>query len=601
MCEIMEAALGYAKSGWRVFPLRPASKMPNSPNGFKDATTDLDLIEQWWKINPQDNIGIATGLGLYLLDIDGPNGEESLNGLLEKNEPLPKTLTAITGKGRHFFFSYDGRLGNTASKLGKGIDTRGEGGYVVAPPSIHPDGRRYKWLNEGTPLAPLPKWIVTALNTTWIAPKYTPSPYVTNMHPFVRRVWESAQERLWNATQGCRNDELNREAFLMGGWIGSGSISRDTVESGFREIALAKGLSPSEISKTMESGISRGMLSPIYVPDERVFAHDNIHQQNARLAEGTINIQRGSSFGRSGVSFFWNKRIPLGKLTILAGNGGIGKSFLTLSLAAHVTAGTQLLDVENNTLDGEVLFCSYEDDIEDAIGPRADRLGVDLDRTHFITSVDTEHGPRDFGPQDVPRIIDYLKQCPEIKLIIIDPLGSFMGAGTDSSAENQMRSVLGTLVKAAKETNAAVIMVAHRNKQKLEAGYTAEDLVKSICGSQGIAAISRSVLLVERDEEDLRWVKHVKSNYARLCPDVSYTFDDDGFTWNSIHRTPRDLAYWLERLLKDNNGAMSMNKIYEWGLMQNRSEEEINIAQAKLGVDISPIDGKDFMWKLKNT
>lgn len=604
----LEAAKDYASRNWPVHPLKPQSKMPNSPNGFKDATTDLELIEKWWSEHPNDNIGVATGLGLYVVDVDGPVGQQSLNDLVKEHGPLPETLIAQTGKGTHYFFFYDenetgGKLGNTtgrSGKLGLGIDTRGDGGFVVVSPSIHPSGASYSWLNEGTSLAQLPSWIVEAVRkVTWVKPTYSVSPYNTNLHPYTRRIFEASQERLWNAAPGFRNDELNREAFLMGGWIGSGSISRDMVENKFKDIALAKGLEPKEIMRTLASGIDKGMQLPTYVPDERRFDHDNINQQNARLAEGTINVQKGSSFGRSGVSFFWNKRIPVGKLTIFAGQNGIGKSFTTLALAAHATAGVPLLDATDTSLDGEVLFCSYEDDVEDSIGPRADLLGVDMERTHFITSVDTEHGPRDFGPQDVPRIIDYIKQCPEIKLVIIDPLGSFMGAGTDSNAENQMRAVLSTLTKAANETRAAIIMVAHRNKQSLDENPSPEDLVKSICGSQGIAAIARSVLMVERDKEtDLRWVKHVKSNYSRLCPDISYTFDDDGFAWHKIRYSPADLAFWLKGVLKKNNGISRLTDLAFLAESQGKTEEDLKIAGEKLGVEIVNMEGQ-FLWKLR--
>lgn len=596
MDSLKEAAIKYAAKGWGVHPLKPKSKYPNSPNGFHDCTTDPEVAQKWWNENPDDNIGVATNGECYVLDIDGPIGSQSLNDLVNQHGPLPETLMAKTGKGIHYFFDDGGELGNTASKLGKGIDTRGTGGFVVVAPSIHPDGGTYEWLNEGTPLAPLPKWIKDTLSIThWVAPRYTPAAYATNMHPYVRRVWEGSQERLGRAISGNRNETLNHEAFLMGGWIASNSIDRSTVENRFYEIALAIGLAPKEARNTIASGIDKGMMSPIYVPETKVYAHDNEFQQRARVSEGTINIQKGSSFGRSGVSFFWNNRIPVGKLTIIGGRSGIGKSFLTLSLAAHVTNGTDLIDVAGHPLDGEVLFCSYEDDIEDSIGPRADSLDVDMNRCHFIEGVSTEHGPRDFGPQDVPRIVDYMKSCPEIKLVIIDPLGSFVGAGTDSNAENQMRSVLQTLTRAGKETGAAIVMVAHRNKQMLE-NPTNDDLVLSITGSQGISAIARSVLLVERDDNDIRWVKHVKSNYSRLSPQVSYTFDDRGFRWDKIKRSGNDLAYWLQRNLR--SGALDVNEIFTRALADGITEAEVGIARDKLDVNILGAEGA-YRWELK--
>lgn len=141
------AALYYASLGWPVFPLVPREKLPlfskkSGGHGVKDATADADQVTAWWTQHPDANIGIATGgtSGLYVVDIDGEEGEA---GLARYGE-LPLCPESHTGKGRHLLFRHpDGR--NTAGKLGPKIDTRGEGGYIVAPPSVHPNGHRYRW------------------------------------------------------------------------------------------------------------------------------------------------------------------------------------------------------------------------------------------------------------------------------------------------------------------------------------------------------------------------------------------------------------------------------------------------------------------------
>jgi hypothetical protein len=142
------AALYYAGLGWPVFPLVPREKIPlfskkNGGHGVKDATTDADQVTAWWSDYPDANIGLATGgpSALYVVDIDGEEGEAALL----RYGALPLTPESHTGKGRHLLFHYpEGR--NTASRLGPKIDTRGEGGYIVAPPSIHPNGGRYRWV-----------------------------------------------------------------------------------------------------------------------------------------------------------------------------------------------------------------------------------------------------------------------------------------------------------------------------------------------------------------------------------------------------------------------------------------------------------------------
>ena len=142
------AALYYASLGWPVFPLVPREKIPLFPKrdggrGVKDASTDHEQITAWWTSHPDANIGIATGgaSALYVVDIDGEAGEAALS----RYGALPPCPESHTGKGRHLLFRYpDGR--NSAGRLGPKIDTRGEGGYIVGPPSVHPNGHRYRWL-----------------------------------------------------------------------------------------------------------------------------------------------------------------------------------------------------------------------------------------------------------------------------------------------------------------------------------------------------------------------------------------------------------------------------------------------------------------------
>jgi hypothetical protein len=602
---LRDAAIQYAKMGWHIFPLGFKSKMPaiskaDGGNGLNDATNDIARIERYWNNHPSCNIGVNVGASnLYVVDVDGERGESSLEDLLKEHGPFPDTLIAITGKGFHYFFKMpEGlSLGNTASSLGPGIDTRGVGGYVVAPPSLHPDGCLYEWKEEGLACAELPKWILDKVQKpVYLPPTYTPSIYSINVHPYVRRVWEGVQVTLRSAQHGERNNALNIAAVKMGHWIASNSIDRGRVEQELTLIAQDLGLADLEIQKTMESGIEAGMKIPAYPPDNRQFQHENTSQSDARVSEGVISIQRGSSFGRKEVKYLWGKRIPIGMLTVLAGPSGIGKSFISLALAANITAGVPLLD-EGTHVDGEVLFCSYEDEVESTIGPRADGLGVDLDRCHFITGVTTEHGERQFGPQDVPRIIDFLKGCPQLKLIVIDPLGSFLGGGVDVNSENEARAVLGTLVKAASETDTAVLMVAHFNK-----GSDSPDPLHRIAGSQGITALPRSVLAVEWGEDKERLVKHLKSSTSAEAPTIGYHFDGK-FNWTRIIREASQCKDWLQRTLRLAGGTMAVDEIYEKARMYGLTDDELDLARDMVDpiIDAPPqyTKGKPATWTLR--
>lgn len=200
--KAVDYALQYAALGWHVFPVHSIRKIKGerlctcddakctqqgkhpysklAPNGLKNATTDEKQIRQWWEIAPHANIGIATGKasGIVVVDVDtnelkGKRGEVTLAALEEKHGELPETVAAITGSGgMHYVFAYpDGvkKLKSASDALGKDIDSRADGGYIVAAPSLHISGRRYHWEGssdptEGAQLAPLPDWIAAMLS-----------------------------------------------------------------------------------------------------------------------------------------------------------------------------------------------------------------------------------------------------------------------------------------------------------------------------------------------------------------------------------------------------------------------------------------------------
>ena len=187
MSSAATLALAYALRGWRVIPLHSPSgdacscgradcksvgKHPRTTNGLKDATTDREQIRRWFADMPDANVGIVTGRasGVVVLDVDvDKSGDDTLRELEDAYGALPDTVEAVTGGGgRHIFFAYpDEPIANSAGRLGKGLDIRGDGGYVVAAPSLHRSGHLYMWeassLPSKTPLAPMPGWILGLL------------------------------------------------------------------------------------------------------------------------------------------------------------------------------------------------------------------------------------------------------------------------------------------------------------------------------------------------------------------------------------------------------------------------------------------------------
>lgn len=176
--KIFQSALDYAALGWHVFPIfdvigggvctcplgancTDAGKHPRNHQGLNAATTDVEKIEAWFGLGcPSSNIGIRTGeiSDLTVIDIDvGEKGGSLTWAKLIEGPGQPLTLMVTTGSGgMHFYFKYNSALPTKQNALGKGVDCRNDGGYVVAPPSRHKSGNSYCWDNWDTPLAPLP-------------------------------------------------------------------------------------------------------------------------------------------------------------------------------------------------------------------------------------------------------------------------------------------------------------------------------------------------------------------------------------------------------------------------------------------------------------
>lgn len=171
MADLPKAALWYARHGWAVFPLRPRTKEPFARIGVYAATCDTNQVIDWWRLNPTANIGLhCGGSNLLAIDLDTYKDRYAGDGILGREDE--ETITNLTGNGgTHLLYSLeDGkRYGNATGNLPTGIDIRGWGGYILLPPSIHPNGNRYQWEmgygpHEIAPL-PLPSRLTDALET----------------------------------------------------------------------------------------------------------------------------------------------------------------------------------------------------------------------------------------------------------------------------------------------------------------------------------------------------------------------------------------------------------------------------------------------------
>jgi hypothetical protein len=253
-----EAALRYAAVGWPVFPVRTGGKVPLTPHGCKDASTDPAFIRAWWQRHPTANLGIATGpgSGLLVVDVDpAPGGYASL-ARLEAGHGALATLEAGTpAGGAHLYLAYpSGRqLGNSAGRLGPGLDTRGAGGYVVAPPSRRSEGP-YVWSVDPDPVMPAPAWLVDLLDPP-------PPPRQPARRPAFgpdddRRLlarFDGLLDFIGEATPGQRNNRLHWAACRLAELLAEGAPpawAELLVDAG-----VAAGLPRAEAAKTVRSGV----------------------------------------------------------------------------------------------------------------------------------------------------------------------------------------------------------------------------------------------------------------------------------------------------------------------------------------------------------
>jgi len=259
MTALADTAARYAAAGIAVFPLQVREKKPyGRTTGLLAATTDADTVAGWWsgavtiplkaddpqpqrlvRAWPDSNIGIATGApaGFWVLDLDGPEGMASLAALEERFGLLPATVEQTTGSGRHLCFAMPGPGGpairNSASRVGPKIDVRGDGGYIVAPPSIHPSGRAYAWRAGHAPwemaFAAAPAWLIDLVKVVEAAPA---APMKTRVAERGRasRYGEAALTGACGDVRSCppgqQNETLYAKACSVGALVAGGEIDR---------------------------------------------------------------------------------------------------------------------------------------------------------------------------------------------------------------------------------------------------------------------------------------------------------------------------------------------------------------------------------------
>jgi hypothetical protein len=305
-----------------VLPIR--GKQPLTPHGYKDATRDPGEIERLFeREHVGSNVGVATGDGLLVVDVDGADGEASLSDVEQRYGELPATVCSRTGRGRHLFFRYSpGReVRSSGGKLGAGIDVKAGGGYVVVPPSEHASGAHYTWVvppwEPEIGIAEAPAWLLDVL--TGVSESDSS---------------ETSRSRLSHLLDH-RPEEGNRNNWLtqVAGHFAKSTPYRDAYESLVRQQAAGLDLEPEEVDRVIESIWNAERAKETGVPGLLLTPIADFARVDERGADALVGTAEEVLIPEAGDVMFY-------------GDGGAGKTTLTIDLAMHLATATDWLGFE---------------------------------------------------------------------------------------------------------------------------------------------------------------------------------------------------------------------------------------------------------------
>ncbi len=358
---LLKHALAYARLGWRVFPLHsptpgydhPCScgkkdcsnvgKHPRTEHGLNDASDGASIIRDWWRQWPMANVGLATGAsGIVALDVDGDKGgRETLADLIAKYGEIPNTPRSLTGDGFHILFARPNlSIRNSTEKLGMGLDIRGDGGYIVAPPSMHALGIQYRWVADhdpGTPLASMPRWMIDLL-AEMPKPQHADRPTGRS---------DAAQHWLGKALAKANLGNRNDTGHWLACQLRDAGVSNSEAEATMVAYAsrCPQGSEPytdREAIATWKSTLSRPPRSPAVNLDSPKADFKAVQPHliptpkdgaSVELSEWLTGVIEGRIFNAPWpwelLTRLTQSLIP-GSVTLICGEPGVGKTFLVL-------------------------------------------------------------------------------------------------------------------------------------------------------------------------------------------------------------------------------------------------------------------------------
>lgn len=332
------------------------------------------------------------------------------------------------------------------------------------------------------------------------------------------------------------------------------------------------------------------------------FVDNEIFRNGGYMEETRTELQmiKMSEIQSKEVAWLWYPFIPYGKLTIIQGNPGDGKTTLVLNIAAKLSKGEGLDSDMKLTEPLAVIYQSAEDGLADTVKPRLEAAGADCENISVI----------DESKKSLSMIDERLEEAiikTKAKLLILDPIQAYLGGNMDMNRANEARDITKKLAALAEKYQCAIVLVGHMNKAAgNKAAYRG-------MGSIDFFAVARSVLLVGRveGEENIRAVVQIKNNLAGFGHPKAFELSEDGFLWLGDYEITADevlggiapkankleQAKRLLRKLAETNNAMQSNEIFNLAEEQNISRRTLENAKKKLGVRAKRINNS-WYWEL---
>lgn len=446
MPSLKESALAYAKEGLRVFPLAPNSKGKQVLHSWiEEATTNPDTIEYWWDTNPQYNIGIVTGEKLFVIDVDIKNQHNGIESLKQYGKELPTTkMVKSPSGGFHLYYYDDCQEVKTRTGLYDGIDIRGKGGYIVAPPSMI-DDNKYQFVNKEP---------VAKINDA--------------VRNFLNRHKENGESSFTSqdiVNEGCRNDYLFRMACFL-------------QQKGFSDVAINECIKKENEVKCQ--------------PPLEIQEIERIIQSTLKYKKGIVQLRNEIEYERSFTltQLYASKddneddivenMISVG-LTLLGAPQKTGKTFFGLQLCDAIVEGKNFLG--RKVQKGTAVYLAFEDK-KTKIKKRLQRMQVDPNDKFVIDILKPNH------LYDLElRIEQEIQRNADLKLVVVDTFHKIRKS-KDRDYDSEYAEATAYHELACKY-NIAIILITHVKKE-IDVNHPFD----SIYGSRGLTAGSDSILVM---------------------------------------------------------------------------------------------------------